>query len=41
MTGEDLLAELRSKNIFNLTDVEFAVMETNGELNGYLKSVLV
>ncbi|GAB6152022.1 DUF421 domain-containing protein [Desulfosporosinus burensis] len=38
MTGEDLLAELRSKNIFNLTDVEFAVMETNGELNTYLKS---
>jgi uncharacterized membrane protein YcaP (DUF421 family) len=38
MTGEDLLAELRSKNIFNLTDVEFAVMETNGEINVYLKS---
>lgn len=38
MTGEDLIAELRSKNIFNLTDVEFAVMETNGELNAYLKS---
>ena len=38
MTGEDLLAELRSKNIFNLTDVEFAVMETNGKLNAYLKS---
>ena len=38
MTGEDLLAELRSKNIFNLTNVEFAVMETNGEINAYLKS---
>lgn len=38
MTGEDLLAELRSKNIFNLTDVEFAVMETNGDINAYLKS---
>jgi len=38
MTGEDLLAELRSKNIFNLSDIEFAVMETNGELNTYLKS---
>jgi len=38
MIGEDLLAELRSKNIFNLTDVEFAVMETNGEINAYLKS---
>ncbi|MGC7871453.1 DUF421 domain-containing protein [Desulfosporosinus sp. SYSU MS00001] len=38
MTGEDLLAELRSKNIFNLTDVEFAVMESNGEINAYLKA---
>ncbi|HWQ42564.1 MAG TPA: DUF421 domain-containing protein, partial [Desulfosporosinus sp.] len=38
MTGEDLLAELRSKNIFNLTDIEFAVMEINGEINAYLKS---
>lgn len=38
MTGEDLLAELRSKTIFNLTDIEFAVMETNGEINAYLKS---
>ena len=32
MTGEDLIAELRSKNIFNITDVEFAVMETNGPI---------
>lgn len=38
MTGEDILAELRSKNIFNLTDVEFAVMESNGDINAYLKS---
>ncbi|AFM39525.1 putative membrane protein [Desulfosporosinus acidiphilus SJ4] len=38
MTGEDLLAELRSKNIFNLPDVEFAVMESNGEINVYLKA---
>ena len=38
MTGEDVLAELRSKNIFNLADIEFAVMETNGEINAYLKS---
>jgi uncharacterized membrane protein YcaP (DUF421 family) len=38
MTGEDLLAELRSKNIFNLADVEFAVMESNGEINTYLKA---
>jgi uncharacterized membrane protein YcaP (DUF421 family) len=38
MTGEDLLAQLRSKNAFNMADVEFAVMETNGEINSYLKS---
>ena len=38
MTGEDLLAQLRSKNAFNLADVEFAVMETNGTINPYLKS---
>lgn len=38
MTGEDLMAELRSKNIFNLSDIEFAVMETDGEVNAYLKS---
>ncbi|MFZ5968657.1 MAG: DUF421 domain-containing protein [Bacillota bacterium] len=33
LTGEELLRELRSKNVFNLADVEFAVMETTGELN--------
>lgn len=38
MTGEELLAQLRSKNVFNMTDVEFAVMETNGIINPYLKS---
>ena len=38
MTGEDLLAQLRSKNAFNIGDVEFAVMETNGNINPYLKS---
>lgn len=38
MTGEDLLAHLRSKNAFNMADVEFAVMETNGTINPYLKS---
>lgn len=38
MTGEDLLAQLRSKNAFNMADVEFAVMETNGEINPYFKS---
>ncbi|HVJ50082.1 DUF421 domain-containing protein [Desulfitobacterium sp.] len=38
MTGEDLLAQLRSKNAFNMADVEFAVMETNGSISSYLKS---
>jgi len=38
MTGEDLLAQLRSKNAFNMADVEFAIMETNGTINPYLKS---
>ncbi|MBS4534751.1 DUF421 domain-containing protein [Clostridium sp. D2Q-14] len=38
LTGEELLKELRTKNAFNLADVEFAVMETTGELNVLLKS---
>lgn len=38
LTGEELLRELRSKNAFNLADVEFAVMETTGEINAFLKS---
>lgn len=38
LTGEELLAELRYKNAFNLADVEFAVMETTGEINVFLKS---
>lgn len=38
LTGEELLRELRSKNAFNLADVEFAVMETTGEMNVFLKS---
>ncbi|SHG96869.1 DUF421 domain-containing protein [Tepidibacter thalassicus] len=37
-TGEELLRELRSKNVFNLMDVEFAVMESTGEVNVMLKS---
>lgn len=37
-TGEELLRELRSKNIFNLADVKFAVMESTGEINVMLKS---
>lgn len=38
LTGEELLRELRSKNAFNLADVEFAVMETTGDINVFLKS---
>ncbi len=32
-TLDDLLLELRSNNIKNLTDVEYAVLENNGKLN--------
>lgn len=37
-TGDELLRELRSKNAFSLADVEFAVMESTGEVNVLLKS---
>ncbi|MEY8762827.1 MULTISPECIES: DUF421 domain-containing protein [Clostridium] len=37
-SGEDLLRELRSKNIFDLGDVEFAIMESTGDINVILKS---
>jgi uncharacterized membrane protein YcaP (DUF421 family) len=38
LTGEELLRELRFKNAFNLSDVEFAVMETTGDINVLLKA---
>ena len=38
ITGEEFLQEMRSKKAFNLADVEFAVMETNGEINVSLKA---
>jgi uncharacterized membrane protein YcaP (DUF421 family) len=38
LTGEELLRALRTKNAFNLVDVEFAVMETTGDVNVFLKS---
>lgn len=38
LTGEELLRELRFRNVFNLADVEFAVMESTGEVNVLLKS---
>lgn len=37
-TGEELLSQLRRKNIFNIADVEFAVMEPNGEVSVMVKS---
>ncbi len=38
MTGQGFLQELRSKKAFNLADVEFAVMETTGDINVSLKA---
>lgn len=32
-TVDDLRAQLRAKNAFNLSDVEYAILETTGELN--------
>ena len=37
ITGQEFLQELRSKKAFNLADVEFAVMETTGDINISLK----
>lgn len=37
-TAGDLIMELRGKGAFNLSDVQFAVMESNGEVNVLLKS---
>ncbi len=34
-TPEDLLSQLRRKNIFQVADVEFAILEPNGELSVY------
>ncbi len=38
LSAEDMLRGLRSKNVFNLADVEFAVMESTGDMNVILKS---
>lgn len=35
---EDLLQQLRNKQIFNVADVEFAVLEADGEINALLKA---
>jgi len=34
---DDLLTQLREKNVFNIADVEFAILETSGELTVSLK----
>lgn len=38
ITGQEFLQEMRSKKVFNLADVEFAVMETTGDINISLKA---
>jgi uncharacterized membrane protein YcaP (DUF421 family) len=38
LSGEELLRALRSKNAFNLADVEFAIMEPTGDINVVLKA---
>lgn len=35
---DDLLSSLRAKDVFNITDVEFALFETSGKLSIQLKS---
>lgn len=37
ITGQEFMQQLRSKKAFNLADVEFAVMETTGDINISLK----
>jgi uncharacterized membrane protein YcaP (DUF421 family) len=38
MTGEELLSELRLKNAFNVSDVEFAVLEPTGDISLLFKN---
>jgi len=38
LTGEELLRELRCQKVFNLADVEFAVMEDTGDINLLMKA---
>ncbi|MCL6457042.1 MAG: DUF421 domain-containing protein [Gorillibacterium sp.] len=37
LTTDELLEQLRSKDAFSFADVEFAIMETNGQINVLLK----
>ncbi len=38
LTGDELLRALRAKNAFSLADVEFAVLETTGDISVFMKS---
>ena len=38
LTGEELLSELRHRGVFSVGDVEFAVMESTGDINVMKKS---
>lgn len=38
LTVEDLMEQLRTKNVFRVADVEFALMEASGEVSVLLKS---
>lgn len=38
MTVDDMMQLLREKNVFNLTQVEFAVLETNGKISALKKT---
>lgn len=38
MTIQELMMKMRQKNAFNLADVEFAIMETDGELSVLTKT---
>lgn len=38
MTGQEFIEKLRSQKAFNLADVEFAIMETTGDINVSLKA---
>lgn len=38
LTAEDLMEQLRIKNVYRAADVEFAVMETSGEISVLLKA---
>ncbi|MGO4271533.1 DUF421 domain-containing protein, partial [Paenibacillus sp. TAF58] len=39
-TGDELLAQLRTKSVFRMADVEFAMLEASGDLSVLLKSDL-